>query len=326
MDLRFESGKVAGARGWRAVEVVDTAQLADQTPSHTPLVVEAAAQSLTIDSARTIAALHAAGRSVILVTDSPPAADITQWIPEGCVHVVGTPLAAASEEAAPRAEAGSGGGSDFFGPYPPDIDQTTRLESIASDLEAEELTSLAGLLESTSIALDWDREWWMRGSICLHTNSFGWDARNDILQGVGFVALPLRIGDSLVLGVGDIQGQYCDEGCYVITGSWRRLDVGSYRGIYTDGGRDVGMTTVEILLKDWSDPQGPDTPDSLPLSVRSTPHGEETVLEVAQSMLLEITNGLLMNGAHGFKAAKPHLQTRLDEFRTAAAEYLRSYA
>lgn len=326
MDLRFESGKVAGARGWHAAEVVDIAMLARETPSSTPLLVEAAADSLTLESARTIAALHAAGRSVVLVTDSPLAVDVAQWIPEECVHLPGAPIAVVDQVvAAPGAEPKSDGLKAFFGPYSPNVEQTG-FQAVADDLEADELMSLARLLESTPITIDTDREWWMRGSIRLHGLPGGWDARNDIVADLGFVALPLKIGDSLVLGVGDIQGQDCDEGCYVIDGSWRRAEDGGYGGIYTDGTRDVPRVSVGVLLYDWSGVQEQDTPDPLPLSVRATPNGDQAVLEVVEGMLLAITRGLLENGSHGFEAAKPHLQTWLDEYRTAAAEYLRSYA
>ncbi len=50
------------------------------------------------------------------------------------------------------------------------------------------------------------------------------------------------------------------------------------------------------------------------------------MLHLTEVVLLEITMGLLKYGAEGFERAKPQLQTRLDEFRTAAAQYLRSYA
>lgn len=321
MDLRFESGKVAGARGWDA-EIVDTATLGRETPSPKPLLVEAAADSLTVESARTIAALHAAGRSVVLVTDSPLGADVAQWIPEECVHLLGAPISVVDQAAASGLDAQADGVKAFFGPYAPEF-EGTGIDRIAEGLEADELMALAQLLESTPITIDTDRAWWMRGSICLHSIPEGWDARSDIVADLGFVALPLKIGDSLVLGIGDIQGQDCDEGCYVVTGSWHRAEDGRYGGIYTNGGRDVSTGSVGVLL--WSAVQEQSAPDPLPLSVRATPHGEQAVLEVVHGMLLDITRGLFENGAHGFKAAKPHLQAWLDAFRTAAAEYLRSY-
>lgn len=318
MDLRFESGRIAGARGWHEVDVIDAvAGLAQETPSSTPLLVEGASDILTVAHARMVAALHASGRPVTLVTDSPLAADMAQWIPDGCVHVIGAPLA-------PPAAAPANGTDKFFDP--PDIESETALEWPASDLDSGQLMSVAGLLESTPVMLDTDREWWMRGSVCLHRRTNGWDARSDILEDVGFVALPLRIGHALVLGVGDIRGQYCNEGCYVVTGSWRRADDGSYGGVYTDGSHDVSTVSVNILLSDWSgDPTSQDTPDALPLAVRSTAHGEDIVLTVVEGMLLAITRGLLDHGARGFVAAIPQLQAELDEFRLAAAEYLRDY-
>ncbi len=324
MDLRFESGKVAGARGWHSVEIVDTALLGREAPSPRPLLVEAAADSLTVESARTIAALHAAGRSVVLVTDSPLGADVAQWIPEECVHLLGAPISVVDQGAAPGLDAQADGVKAFFGSYAPEF-EGTGIDRIAEELEAHEVMALAQTLESTAITIDTDRDWWMRGSICLHHVAGGWDARNDIVADLGFVALPLKIGNSLVLGVGDIQGQECDEGCYVVTGSWRRAEDGRYGGIYTDGTRDVSRVSVDDVLL-WSGVQEQSAPDPLPLSVRTTHNGEKAVLEVENGMLLDITRKKKKKGAHGFQAARPLLQTWLDEYRTAAAEYLRSYA
>ena len=204
MDLRFESGRIAGARGWDSAVVVDSNRLTEEAPSSIPLLVEATRDTVTIDVARIISALHAAGRPVVLVTDSAPPADIAQWIPEECLHLIGTPVAARSME--PEADAESDGTDEFFGGYPPDIEG--QLEGLGLELEADELLTLVGWLETTSIAIDTNREWWMKG-YCLHRLTGGWDraGHNDIMDHVGLVALPLRIGKSLVLGVGDIGGR-----------------------------------------------------------------------------------------------------------------------
>ena len=324
MDLRFECGKIAGARGWDSAVVVDSSRLMEEAPSSIPLLVEATRDQVTIDVARIVSALHAAGRPVVIVTDSAPPTGIAQWIPNECLHLIGTPVAGRSVE--PVVDAVSDGTDEFFGGYPPDIE--VPLEQYVSGLEADELLTLAGWLETTSITFDTNREWWMK-LYCLHHLGGGWDraGHRDIMEHVGLVAFPLRIGKSLVLGVGDVGGEEGQEGCYVITGSWDREDSDPRRGeVYTNGWREVDAVSVGILLTDRSNSQAQATPDPLPQSVRSTFRGEEVVLQLIESALLEITWGLLKYGAHGFQRAKPQLQVRLDDFRVAAAQYLRSCA
>lgn len=88
LDLLFAAGQHAQRRCWSNPTLVGIDDLASQPPSGSPLIVTAAANTVTADAARTISALHAAGRDVLLITDGPLFDSSAAWIPAEALAVV----------------------------------------------------------------------------------------------------------------------------------------------------------------------------------------------------------------------------------------------
>lgn len=88
VDLMFEAGRAATARGWSAPHLATVEDLTVQSPTGPPLVVVSPQPDLTVSMARAIAALSTA-REVLLVTDEEPETSVLEWIPGQCLLVVG---------------------------------------------------------------------------------------------------------------------------------------------------------------------------------------------------------------------------------------------
>lgn len=89
MDLVFEAGRIAQARGWQSPQVI-TADLVDQQPpGGGQVIVLAEPDSIDVGRARTVAALIASGTDLLVVAAEPLPAETAQWVPETRVHVAG---------------------------------------------------------------------------------------------------------------------------------------------------------------------------------------------------------------------------------------------
>ncbi len=91
MNLHFEAGRIAQARGWTSPEVIRAEQVDQQPPGGGPTIVVADLGTITLDRARTISALIASGTDLMVVTSEPLPADVAQWLPDEHLHVLGAP-------------------------------------------------------------------------------------------------------------------------------------------------------------------------------------------------------------------------------------------
>lgn len=83
----FEAGRIAQRLGWGEVELIELADLHSMGPSGSPLMVLSTTE-MNVQDARTVAALHAAGRKVTALCDEPPTPDALKWLPAGAVQVL----------------------------------------------------------------------------------------------------------------------------------------------------------------------------------------------------------------------------------------------
>lgn len=83
----FEAGRLAQGYDWDEVDLVEPASLDDVAPSGSPVMVLCETE-LTVDQARTIAALYAAGRKIAALCASPPAPDALEWLPDGVLRLL----------------------------------------------------------------------------------------------------------------------------------------------------------------------------------------------------------------------------------------------
>ncbi len=99
--LAFEAGRLAEARRLDACLVVGASQVDTEPPSGPPLVVTAQRGELSEALLRSVAALHGAGRKVLVVSMDPVDEGAT-WLADDLVHVVGSPFAQANVAAVPE--------------------------------------------------------------------------------------------------------------------------------------------------------------------------------------------------------------------------------
>lgn len=90
-ELLFEAGKVAFRKGWDDPELVTAPDLDELPPSGPPVLLIAAAEEITADSARTVASLIGAGRQVSVVTDGPLPPEIASWLSDDIIDYPGKP-------------------------------------------------------------------------------------------------------------------------------------------------------------------------------------------------------------------------------------------
>ena len=85
--LLFAAGAAAQERGWHQPTVIsDLDELTALTPSGSAVVVAVSAADLTSDAVQRLAAVHGAGRDVLIVTDTTPDEAIHAWLPSRCWH------------------------------------------------------------------------------------------------------------------------------------------------------------------------------------------------------------------------------------------------
>ncbi len=154
MDMSFEAGKVVGALGWDETEVISPQELGSASPSGEPLVIAATSGSLARESARIIAALHAAGRPVMVVSESALPGDVNQWLPDTCVHVVGDPL----EDARARRVGGSDAeqGVTFAFGVEQDLVAMT-IDRWEVDIDSGDLDTTTQAMRETPVSFAWNR-------------------------------------------------------------------------------------------------------------------------------------------------------------------------
>lgn len=86
VNLAFEAGRLAERRGWPSVELVDPDSLASVLPGPGAVIVLAPEGTFQVQHAREVAALHASGKSVAVVSPVVLAEDVRAWLPDGCFH------------------------------------------------------------------------------------------------------------------------------------------------------------------------------------------------------------------------------------------------
>ena len=101
-ELAFEAGRVAAGRGWDESIVVDLSDVERLGPDGPPVVVIGAHDDLTVNRARSLAAVAGAGRQLMVVTDAPSSTEASPWLPKGLVHVIGEPIQARQVESSER--------------------------------------------------------------------------------------------------------------------------------------------------------------------------------------------------------------------------------
>lgn len=99
--LAFEAGRLAEAKGFGACLMIGASAVDTQPPSGPPLIITAQRGELSEALFRSIAALHGAGRTVLVVAIDPADAG-SSWLADDLVHQVGTPISVAPVEAAPE--------------------------------------------------------------------------------------------------------------------------------------------------------------------------------------------------------------------------------
>ncbi|MCB0919259.1 MAG: hypothetical protein KDC39_11915 [Actinobacteria bacterium] len=105
-ELVFLAGYAAHERGLaKPLQPATAADIADLTPIGPPLVVAARTQDLDAETVRMLAAVHGAGRSLLVVCDSAPAADLTAWLPETCWVVADSDASSVVPEPEPESSA-----------------------------------------------------------------------------------------------------------------------------------------------------------------------------------------------------------------------------
>ncbi|MCB0919251.1 MAG: zinc ribbon domain-containing protein [Actinobacteria bacterium] len=83
MGLAFTAGQVASSRGWADAGVVDVGDVSRISPEGGRLIVVAPCRRLDIDTARRLAALHGAGRPMLVITDTTVSDSVRAWLPVG---------------------------------------------------------------------------------------------------------------------------------------------------------------------------------------------------------------------------------------------------
>lgn len=97
--LAFEAGRLAEAKSFGACLMIGASAVDTQPPSGPPLIVTAQRGELSETLFRSIAALHGAGRTVLVVAMEPVDAG-SSWLADGLVHQVGESISVAPVEAA----------------------------------------------------------------------------------------------------------------------------------------------------------------------------------------------------------------------------------
>ncbi len=99
--LAFEAGRLAEAKGIQDCRMVAAPQIDTEPPQGPPLIVTAQRQELSESRLRSVAALHGAGRTVLVVS-MEPMDEGAAWLAGDLVHVIGTPLQGAVAAAEPE--------------------------------------------------------------------------------------------------------------------------------------------------------------------------------------------------------------------------------
>lgn len=100
-QLAFRAGALAHARGWTSPELIDPEELAGIAPVGEPVVVMAN-RELTTSQAQAIAAIHAAGRPIAVISTLPLVPAIAQWLPVGIMDAASAdPLAGSGVSTSP---------------------------------------------------------------------------------------------------------------------------------------------------------------------------------------------------------------------------------
>jgi len=88
LELVFAAGVAAEARGLDKPQLLTAAEATDLTPAGPPVVLVASTASLTPEVVRAVAAVHGAGRQVLVVSEQPLEGFVTDWLPGECCVVV----------------------------------------------------------------------------------------------------------------------------------------------------------------------------------------------------------------------------------------------
>jgi len=184
MNLAFEAGRLAEQRGWASVELVAPDSLSSVLPGPGEVIVLAHDGTFLVHHARDVAALHASGKSVAVVSPVILAEDIQAWLPEDCFFA----LDLAGDEALATAEAtGDGQRRQLVSAVPawPSVADHSRVDSRAAwwsvsdgiialtpqetiddsalgeyfltEIEAREAKALAAIFSHLSVGVAWDR-------------------------------------------------------------------------------------------------------------------------------------------------------------------------
>lgn len=86
-QLAFEAGRVAQRLEWDHAALCEPQELHSAEPSGPPLMI-CCSVDLSVEQARTIAALHAAGRGIVALCEDPPPAQVLPWLPNGVLRVI----------------------------------------------------------------------------------------------------------------------------------------------------------------------------------------------------------------------------------------------
>ncbi len=174
-ELFYEAGFVAGRLGWPNPDVISTSEIALLVPTGDPALVVSGREGLTLEQARTIAAISGAGRPIRVVTTHTPPGEVLAWLPNGCLHVIG------QDVATPLNSSASSSSSNLLTNPAERESSALNLDDVlvsfffdefsdVQDMEQTARVHLAAGMREVKVGLAWDRHIWVQGreaSYCL---------------------------------------------------------------------------------------------------------------------------------------------------------------
>lgn len=271
-----------------------------------PVMVLCDDGGLSLQQARTVAAVCGAGRDVRVITTQTLPVETAAWIPAGSIHKLGTELPGSPAVATSTGVDTSQLRESYF------VDMSSWFSAGDGDSE---------LLASTPITLNWDVAWWgLDGALHLPEDGQDWyfDRYYPISSMGVLFALPFLVGDAAVLGVCSPRAQYfaSADSFHVITGNWHRIDsahAGEQWKQYSAESEGFSTGIVSGLI----DRHNPRDPDPL---FPNNKGAEDMFTTVIMAMLEGISLGLLSHGSAGFALMKPHLAEFLHRLQLDAVE------
>lgn len=211
-------------------------------------------------------------------------------------------------------------GSFFAAASPSWIDDGLDARALSSFDEPDSKKTLRGLLANLSVVPNTDVEWWGLGGVLLNEGTprmgeNGWDYRSDLVGELtqnnmlnAIAALPLVINGSChALAILGIDGQWSDEGCFLITASnWEETPnpYQTYGTCYSRSYTVFSTGLIDLLLNSFTGQKPGRYPPNIHASEEEYRIGVDMVLE---TILVGLTRGILRTGFDGLEAAKPYL-------------------